>query len=182
MVTTTLLLERWNGSAWTILPAPRDQADPCASSSELTAAACTTSRSCVAVGDVAGYADEGASPPQSTLSEIWAGVSWSTRPTLSPGATGTENLFTDVGCASRVACVAVGATDTAAGSLTEEVLLTERWNGGRWTQLAAPQASGTIGSYLRGISCAARLTCIAVGSRSYAYSAQPLIMRYAARR
>jgi len=68
------LAEAWDGSAWTILrtPSPGSFAD------ELRGVSCTTSLSCMAVGDYVGIGDE------FTLAERWDGSVWKLVPTPRP--------------------------------------------------------------------------------------------------
>jgi len=60
------LAESWNGTSWRLLKAP----SPGSSSDELLGVSCTSSSSCMAVGD---FENAG---PQFTLAEAWDGTHW----------------------------------------------------------------------------------------------------------
>jgi hypothetical protein len=66
--------EAWNGTSWSILPSP----SPGSFSDELLGVSCTSSSSCLAVGDDQGIGN------LVTLSEAWNGTSWSVVKTPRP--------------------------------------------------------------------------------------------------
>lgn len=68
------LAEAWNGTSWSLLrtPSPGSFAD------ELRGVSCTSSSSCMAVGDFTGTGNE------HTLAEAWNGTHWSLVPTPHP--------------------------------------------------------------------------------------------------
>ncbi len=122
-VTGTILVplaESWNGAAWAIesTPAPGSAGD------ELNSVSCTSSDSCVAVGNVGlldppapggvkafavpGHSGQSPHIPVSitTLVETWDGSAWSVTP--SPNTSAVVNSLQDVACNLANGCVAVG--------------------------------------------------------------------------
>jgi hypothetical protein len=94
------LAEGWNGSAWTVQPTPNPQASL---GSGLGAVACTSARSCAAVGAF------GRSAPSLALAEVWNGAIWSLRSAQDrPGA--GQNVLNGVSCGAPGACTAAGVT------------------------------------------------------------------------
>jgi hypothetical protein len=151
-------IETWNGSRWSLRPAPDPQG---AAYGELHAVSCASPYACLAVG---GYGNgSGTSLP---ISEYWNGATWRLLPTPAPqGATDSELL--GVSCASARDCEAVGSATDSAG---DQDALAEHWNGSSWQPAAVPVAAGGFAAELDGVSCAAAHACIAVGS--YVTSAQ----------
>jgi hypothetical protein len=64
-----------------------------------------------------------------------------------------------VSCASTKSCMAVGDGNNIASGI-----LTEKWNGTKWSVASAPIPSGSTAGQLRGVACTAAKSCIAVGS------------------
>jgi hypothetical protein len=150
------LVERWNGSAWSIVSAP--VVTPTASNGgggyddELDGVSCTSANACTAVG-TDGYF---------TLVERWNGVGWSIQPSPNRDATTTTSALNSVSCASNVACTAVGLTlpnDFVAGHI---LTLGERWNGSSWSIQRSP--SPRYAPRLSSVSCASSIACTAVGT------------------
>lgn len=143
------LVERWNGSRWSI---PKIPTPPRAVSSSLSGVSCTSSSACTAVG----FASS-----RGPLVERWNGSGWSIE--RSP----TRGVLNGVWCTARTACIAVGSFASRARA--------ERWNGKRWSpaRIANPKpppndADNTysIASTLNAVTCAAPGACVAVGSSS----------------
>ncbi len=121
---------------------------------DLLAVSCTSSSACTAVGDLASDGSRTA-----TLAERWNGVTWAIQSTPTPaGAIGAS--LQGVSCTSSRACIAVGSSTNRAGIART---LAERWNGVRWVVLSTPRDHAR-GGVFRGVSCAWRRACIAVGS------------------
>jgi len=141
---------RWNGTSWTTqtTPSPADDLN------NLTAVACTSSTSCIAVGwrhTTAGVS--------STLAMSWNGTSWSVQTTPTPaGATYVEP--TAMSCTSSTACTAVGYYQTAEAELPFAM----RWNGSTWSLQTVSLPAGATGARLKGVSCSSSTACAAVGS------------------
>jgi hypothetical protein len=142
------LAERWDGTAWSIQPTPNPLG---VHVSELSGVACTSSKTCTAVGD---YGD---GFTEATLAERWNGTAWTIQPTVSPGR---DARLSAVACASSQACTAVGHYTN---SVFNEVTLAERWDGTAWTKQLTPNPTGMQISYLFGVSCAEPAACTAVG-------------------
>ena len=137
------LIERWNGSDWSIQPNPDD-----VDNNQLNGVSCTGDQECLAVGS-AGDTGE-------AFSERWDGSAWQVLLTPSPtGSTGS--LLNDVSCVTASACTAVG--ESVDGALVPQALAAY-WNGGDWTIQDTPDP---LGRRLVGVSCPAANTCTAVG-------------------
>jgi hypothetical protein len=113
---TALLMEAWNGKAWSTVAAPRPTG---AAFSELASVSCSMTY-CKAVGD----ATSGSS--SLTLAESFSNSRWTITP--SANITGADNQLAGVSCATATACMAVG--HYASG--TNFVTLAEKWNGHSW--------------------------------------------------
>src|ERR1700735_4902208 len=107
------LAEKWNGTAWSVVSSP----NPAGSNGSLLAGvACTSTKSCLAVGN---YFDSSA---QSTrpIAERWNGTTWSL--VTVPAPAGSTDAYLDaVYCTSATNCWASG------GSMNHTLI--ERWNG-----------------------------------------------------
>jgi hypothetical protein len=135
------LIERWDGSRWSIVRAPKTSPFKPA---VLNGVSCTGD-SCVAVGTL-GYGQ---------LIERWNGQRWSIQatPIGAPNA-----VLNAVSCVSAADCVAVGGVTGEPGQS-----LAERWDGSRWSIEPTPTIAG--GSLLNGVSCVSAADCVAVGER-----------------
>ena len=139
-----VLVERWNGSSWSIASSPSPAGRP-----TLASVACFTASSCTAVGT------KGAS----TLVERWNGTKWAIVPSPSPpGALSSE--LRAVHCPTAAVCFAVGRGAFASGQSNR--VFTERWNGSAWSLQASPARASV--SPLQGVACASSTLCFAAGS------------------
>jgi hypothetical protein len=146
---TQTLVERWNGSTWSIVASPNTSATQ---NDVLQSVSCTSGTACTAVGN---YSD--ATGPH-TLAEQWNGAAWSI--VASPNTTTTQNNYLyGVSCTSATACTAVG--DYYSGSAFQ--VLIEQWNGSTWSIVASPNTSTTVDNILYGVSCTSATACTAVG-------------------
>jgi hypothetical protein len=146
-----ILAEAWNGSSWSVLPAPSPAG---ARRSFLNGVSCTSATACTAVGSY-----QTRSGRHVTLAEHWNGTAWSRQPTPNP-ATPPRSALTAVSCTSASACTAVGSSavdNFGSNSRT----LAERWNGTTWS--IQPTPNGPAGNFLTGVSCPAPAACTAVG-------------------
>ena len=150
------LIESWNGSGWSIVPS----ADPGDSSATLNGVSCPSANSCFAVGSWTPPHTGGAAP----LTERWDGERWSVMDTPSDGLLGYTEL-TGVSCVTVGSCFAVGQSTSADGYSDSPV--TERWDGERWSIIAAPVPQQTYSTFLNGVSCSSASNCLAVGSSGY---------------
>jgi hypothetical protein len=147
-----MFAERWNGTAWKILPISSP------ASGNLDAVACTTATNCIAVGSA--Y-NSGSGAP---LAEHWTGTGWA--PMSVPTPVGAESPeLTGVSCTAVSACTAVG--EYTVGSYPNgpyDEGLAERWNGKTWAiQTFAVPANTQINIY--NVKCISATACTAVGSQ-----------------
>lgn len=155
---TRPLVERWDGSAWTLSAAPTPTGSPV---SRLQGVSCTTSAACTAVGDYKNSDGTGFT----ALAERWDGAAWVIQPTRNPNSL-TSTGLSGVSCSSASACIAVGGQSIGSqGSFVVTFdTLAERWDGSAWTILTTPNPAGaTGGSGLSRVSCTSSTACIAVG-------------------
>jgi hypothetical protein len=151
------LLERWNGTAWSIMSSPNVAG---ADSSSLERITCVNDESCFAVGaSLTGNTSK-------ALVERWNGVSWAVAPDAALGHAGSS--LTGVACASASQCFA--------GGLLGSLNIIESWNPSSWVFAAAPSASSQ--SQLSGLACTSNSSCIAVGSKGTVTGATPLVERW----
>ena len=148
--TELVLVERWNGHAWTIESAPTPRG---AGGVELKGVWCSSARACVAVGDFTA-----ATGHQRALIERWNGRTWSLDSAPAPHRTRDARL-SGVSCSSGRACTATGAYS----STGPQAALVERWNGSRWTLQRTPASTRAA---LIGVSCPGQTFCTAVGYSS----------------
>ena len=142
---TTPLVERWNGTTWSIERA---------TGGSLISVSCTSRVDCTAVGRAG----------NETLGEGWNGSRWSIEPNPHPrpfGGPGGDNELGSVYCASRDACMAVGDSGWGSGFNSVRVTLAEHWNGSDWS--VQPTPSPIQLDELNSVSCSSVGSCIAVG-------------------
>ena len=137
------LVERWNGSSWSIVTSPNQ---PSANDSGLTGVTCTSTTSCFAVGH---YDTDLVTR---TLVERWNGTSWSIVASPNPSGIAQSELL-GIACPTATSCFAVGS-----GHGT----LVEHWNGTTWALMTSPSPAGSTGSSLTSVSCPSATRCDAV--------------------
>jgi hypothetical protein len=147
---TRILVEHWDGSAWTVMSVPQ----PGSLGAELTSVSCPSATSCFAAGRL-----EGGVPK--TLVLHWDSATWTVAATPNKSTDGDNELHA-VSCASPTTCFAVGVWQP--GSLQSASTLIERWNGTTWTITTSPNSSAGNWNALQGVSCASATSCVAVGS------------------
>jgi putative hemolysin len=144
------LIETLSGGSWSITTSPDS------STSEdnlLNSVSCTSSTSCVAVGD---YMDS--SGYGQTLIETLSGGSWAI--TTSPDTSASEsNFLQSVSCTSSTSCVAVGYYLASPYDQT----LIETLSGGSWSITTSPDTSSSEDNLLQSVSCTSSTSCVAVG-------------------
>src|SRR5215471_20892255 len=159
LVEPKTLVERWNGTAWSIVPSPNR-----AGLDELQGVSCVSASACTAVGFSA------ASPKSRfsyrTLIETWNGAAWSIVPSRNPG-TGRGNFLYGVSCVTAAFCAAVGHYGQCCTA--KENPITEIWNGSTWS--VAPNPQKLHNADLSSVSCVSATACTAVGSH---HRASPL--------
>jgi len=147
---TVPLVERWNGTEWTLgtMPVPAG-----ATESSLAGVACVGVSACKAVGSY-----RNGSGVTETLVEHWNGTEWAVAASPNPeGSKGSR--LESVSCSGSTFCVAAGWYEKSSGSI---VALLEKWNGTQWEVSSSPSLSGK----LAGVSCNATNSCFAVGYSS----------------
>ena len=129
------LTELWNGSTWTIEPAPQVSSG---TNTALYSVSCPSTQFCAAVGAWTG----------GSVMEIWDGTSWSLASPTGGAPTGlTENLI-NVSCTTASFCLGVGPGSGVA----------VQWDGVSWAL-----APGTSPGGLTGVSCQSETNCTGVG-------------------
>jgi hypothetical protein len=123
------LVERWNGTAWRVVPSP----DPNPYGAGLDSVTVVSPRDVWAVGS-SGNSGDGTS----NLIEHWNGTRWSVVPSPDPGI---DDSLRSVSAVSATDAWAVGgyATDTGSGSL--DLTLAVHFDGRRWSMSPTPSPS-----------------------------------------
>jgi hypothetical protein len=142
---TNTLIERWNGSAWSVTASPNPVANHGAT---LAGIGCATTAHCFAVGTSGGS--------NLSFTEEWSGSAWS----LDAPPTGSSQSQLDgVSCLTATNCYAAGFNETAVGYRT----LIEHRDATAWSIQASSNAAGATDNFLYGVACATATTCYAVG-------------------
>jgi len=152
------LIERWDGTAWSIVNSPNAAAWP---KNFLYGVTCVSASNCWAVGFSQSLV--GTSNINQTLIERWDGTAWAI--VSSPNTNPTQNNYLDaVTCVSASNCWAVGRyyTGNAVQSGVYQTLI-ERWDGTSWAIVTSPNTSATQYNYLFGVTCVSASECWAVG-------------------
>lgn len=145
--------DRWDGSAWSLLPITSAGRSP-----TLVSLSCTSPTFCVAVGSTRTAGRQSFVGPVNAqksraVVQVWNGTAWKSQTTPLTAIRGSA--LTGVSCVSSQFCIAVGSI----GMENARVL---RWNGHRWQQLTLPVVKW--GPTLSAVSCLAINACTAVGS------------------
>ena len=144
------LIERWNGSSWSIVTSPNSSPTQ---GNFLAGVTCTSSSNCWAVG----Y--HGVGGVLQTLILRWDGSSWASF--SSPNTSPTHNnQLTAVTCNSASDCWVAGQYNPGGAWQT----LIEHWDGNAWSIVSSPNTSTTQGNFLSSVACASESNCWAVGS------------------
>jgi hypothetical protein len=160
------LIERWDGTSWSIVPSP----DPSATRDNvLFGVTCVSSAECWAVGFT--FIPNGAVPR--TLVVHWDGTAWAV--VTSPNTSAVQaNTLESVTCVSSSDCWAVGYWN--AGDVQQTVI--QRWNGTSWTIVASPNPSSEQIDYLSDVGCASGSDCWAVGASWIGTNYQTMIVHW----
>jgi RNA polymerase sigma factor (sigma-70 family) len=143
----TTLTERWDGTAWSVVPSPNPTVNPTAGGA-LMSVACPSSSECWAVGD-----EENADNP---LTLRWNGTVWSIVP--SPLSARESGVLDGVACPAPSECWAVG---NVGGEVANGALI-ERWSGTAWSVVSSPGTVAGKGGF-NGVACVSESDCWAVG-------------------
>ena len=151
------LIERWNGTAWTLVPSP----SPASSYNILSGVTAASASDAWAVGQSSGNP---AGHVFQTLAEHWNGTAWTQATTPNPG-TG-NNYLASVAATSASGAWAVGGYDTGPGTALHALAV--HWNGTAWTQAPIPNpGAGTpTYNYLNAVAATSASDAWAVGSYS----------------
>lgn len=140
------LAEKWNGTKWSVVTSPNPKGSDGA---RLYAAACTSAKSCLAVGDYFTTSHE-----TLPMAEKWNGTNWSLV-TVSPPGGATDAFLEAIACTSAANCWASGGNSNAT--------LIERWNGTKWSVVSSPSPNPGKPNILSGMACPSASACWAVG-------------------
>jgi hypothetical protein len=156
------LTERFNGSAWSVVPSP----DLGTGNNALNGVSMIPG-----AGWAVGYAQ--VSGKYQPLALGWDGTQWSTAPA---GTFPSDALFTGVDTQADGSAWAAGFQRTATG--TRQTLI-EQESGGTWTPVASPNdGTATTDNSLTAIAGTQATGLWAVGWRESPSGLQPLILRY----
>jgi hypothetical protein len=147
------LVERWNGTRWSIQRTTNPSQANGDRVSYLGGVSCASTTTCTAVG----HSGNSAGTSGAALTERWNGAGWTIQRTPHP-ADATASFLSAVSCVSPSSCTAVGFTNRPSG-----VTLAERWNGVDWAIQRTPTPAAAAAVQLVGVSCASAMTCTAVG-------------------
>ena len=158
------LIERWDGTSWTIVSSPNALAS---TNNYLSGVTCLSASNCWAVGySRVGTADQ-------TLIERWDGTSWAIV-TAPNNSSAQNNILAGVTCVSASDCWAVGHSNNG----TADQTLVERWDGSSWTIVPASNTSLAQNNVLAGVTCVSASDCWAVGHCNNGSADQTLIERW----
>lgn len=144
------LVERWDGSEWSLQPAPAVRNSlPLAQS-----VSCVSGSSCQAAGAL--YADSGETV--GTLAESWNGSRWSVE--RAPEPKGARSGLAGISCLPQSFCESTGTFWTAH---SDETPLAEGWNGSQWVIQNWPRWALSENRILWSVSCSTTTACVAVG-------------------
>jgi hypothetical protein len=135
------LAEVWNGSSWAIQSTPNTGSTV----NQLEGVSCTAAAACTASG--------------TGLAERWNGTSWALQAIASPHGNTAADLGR-VSCTDKTRCIAVG---TFFSKEAIETLVTEQWDGTKWTVLNTPLNTASDSTGLADVSCTFTTACTAVG-------------------
>lgn len=145
-----VLIQHWNGSAWSAVPA----ADP-GNNDELLAVAALSANNVWAVGD----RHDPASDTQQPLIMHWNGSAWSTTPLT--GFHGDFARLNAIRAVSSTDIWAAGAFATVSGDPTSPLLM--HWDGTSWTRVTAGTSGGSS-EYFDALAISGDCAAWAVGS------------------
>ena len=151
------LVERWNGSRWSIMGSPNPGN---ASSAMLSGVSCTGAGAAVTCAAVGSFATRPVGNPNYAVALRLIHGKWALQNTPKVG-NDQSNSLTSVSCTGPKNCFAAGARRSGLGAG-----LIEHWNGAKWAVASAANPPGAALSQLNGISCATRTNCVATGLSS----------------
>jgi hypothetical protein len=154
--TNQTLVERWNGTSWTIVSSPNINLGATQSNYLFGIACAPAGAECWAVGNH--YTIDGGVVTDQTLAERWDGAAWAIVTSSDVIVTKT-NFLNDVTCISESNCWAVGYYTNGSNSIQT---LIEHWDGAAWNIVNSPSPSATQ-NYLNDVTCSSASDCWVVG-------------------
>ena len=133
------LVERWNGSAWVVMPTPA----PGGGNSYLSSIAVIDGTDAWAVGEY----QQGAGGADHTLIERWNGATWTVAPSPSPG--GDIKFLFSIAAVNAHDIWAAGFYQDTATAFSRTLI--EHWNGSAWAIVPSPNP-GTGNNELYGVA------------------------------
>ncbi len=163
-LSSEVLAEQWNGSAWTVSPAlaPAGTTAP-----EFLAVSCAGSGFCMATGIDVGTL-------LSPFAEEWSGGSW-TQTSLPPSPSGDSSILEGISCISPTSCTSVGETAFNEQADSGGTYVSMSWNGSGWTPTTEGLPAGATAATWVGVSCLTGGYCVATGGVATGSSANPAI-------
>jgi hypothetical protein len=155
------LAETWNGSTWTVVPSPSPRLP--GGGAELNSVSCTSSTSCMAVGETLVFHEPGGYLVPHPLAESWNGTTWQVAPTPALAHSGAG--LNGISCTSPSSCLAVG--NEGFPKNPNLFTLAEQWNGTAWKFVPTPPPPTPGGITLSTVSCAGAGACMAAGYFGY---------------
>ncbi|MDQ1476482.1 MAG: hypothetical protein QOE62_1711 [Actinomycetota bacterium] len=149
--------ERWNGTSWSLIATASPPIPQNSDGAGLQSVSCTSTTECIAVGKYSSNTSVSLPWIQRFDGTAWTSVA-SPDVGIPPSAAGGS--FGAVSCSGPGACLAVGAFQVVGDP--DPLALVERWSGGSWSILPAPDGSSQ--SELRSTDCPSPTLCFAVGS------------------
>jgi hypothetical protein len=158
VLTDQNVIERWDGSSWTIA----SSATVALEDNALASVTCASASDCWAVGLAQSKTSFATKRARHALIEHWNGIAWAEIPSVNAGTT-PENALVGVTCVPAAAdCWAVGYYFQGSFNIGT---LTERWNGSSWTSTPSPNRPPTEAyNSLNDVTCVSASDCWAVGS------------------
>ena len=159
--TDVALAERWNGTAWSVVPSATLSFG--GNTFGLSGISCVSATRCVAAYSYSpGRAPGWESDP---LTEQWDGTKWSNAPS-SDHLTAFDVTLSGVSCTSATVCMVTGAyTNWLGASEVATATLAEQVNGSDWTVVDSGFPPGAH-PRLDAVSCTSANSCVAVGAQS----------------
>jgi hypothetical protein len=168
------LVERWNGSKWSIMSSPNAAG---AATTALSGVSCVGTGAAVTCAAVGSYATRPEGNPYYAVTQRMVRGKWKAVPGPKVG-NNQSNALTSVACTGPKQCFAAGTRQSGAGAG-----LIERWNGSKWSVATTATPRGATLSQFNGISCASRVNCVATGLFSKDFATHSaLINRWNGRR
>ncbi len=161
----------WTGKKWFLVPTPTPGGTVMNDTNTLNDVACTSAKSCWAVGSYGDMIETSISESELALNQAlhWDGTKWSLSSTPQPGGTAVNhaNSLESVRCSAPKDCWAAGTFGKLRAmnksTLTSEML---HWNGSKWATVTVPSPGGTgKGSLteIASLSCTSASNCWATG-------------------